>query len=394
MKVLNIIKRWLLGAARVAAREIKLITSDTGVMIFFLGLPLLYPLIYTLIYNPEVARDLPVVVVDECRTAQTRGITRMADATEAINIVGYASSMADARRLMASKECYGILQFPADFSRRIGRGQQGVAVFYSEMSLLLRYRAFAGALTSLQIECGATIRRETLDAAGAAMAPQGMMSTATVNNESYFIGDPTQGFASFVMPGILVLILQQSMVLGVAMLGGGRAERRRRGGGLDPMAVNAGPLATIIGRLTVYLLIYAPLTVYLLHYVPLMFSLPHYGSAVDYLLLALPLLTASALMGMAIEPLISERESSMLVIVVTSVIFLFLSGLTWPRYAMPAVWQALGNCVPATWGIQGFIAINSNGATLAQAGGPYRMLWLCTAVYLVAAWAVNARRRR
>jgi ABC-2 type transport system permease protein len=61
---------------------------------------------------------------------------------------------------------------------------------------------------------------------------------------------------------------------------------------------------------------------------------------------------------------------------------------------MPAVWQALGNCVPATWGIQGFIAINSNGATLAQAGGPYRMLWLCATVYLIAAWAVNARRRR
>ena len=59
---------------------------------------------------------------------------------------------------------------------------------------------------------------------------------AKINSDARMLGDPTQGFASFVIPGILVLILQQSMVLGVVMLGATSAERRRRNGGTRPAA--------------------------------------------------------------------------------------------------------------------------------------------------------------
>lgn len=387
----NGIKNWFSSLARVFFREFRLVFGDTGVIIFFIGLPLVYPLVYTLIYNPELARDIPVAVVDDCRTAQSRELVRMADATEAMSIVGYAASMDEAKRWMNQKDCYGILYIPDDYARRIGRGEQGVTAFYSEMSLLLRYRAFVSALTDLQIQTGAQIRQEVLSAAGATSSGGG---SSPVDNEAYFIGDPTQGIASFVIPGIVVLILQQSLILGVTMLAGGSAERRRRNGGIDPLAVKAPLTASMIGKTLCYLVIYLPMTIYILHFVPLMFSLPHIGAPADYLLFILPMLIASAFLGMVLQLFVTERESSMLVVVFTSIVFLFLSGLVWPRYAMSGLWTAVGNCIPSTWGIEGFIQINSNGGTLADASRPYMMLWLSAAAYFLAAYAVISYQRR
>ena len=83
--------------------------------------------------------------------------------------------------------------------------------------------------------------------------------------------------------------------------------------------------------------------------------------------------------------MLSERESAFIVVVFTSVAFLFLSGLTWPRYAMSEVFRWLGNLVPATWGMEGFIRMNSNGSPLYLQSTPYLWLWGLTVVYFITA---------
>lgn len=364
---------------RVWLREFRLVFSDVGVMIFFFMLPTLYPLVYTLIYNPEVVRDVPVVVVDDCRTSRSREFVRMADATEAIQIIGYAVSLDDARRCQNEKACYGILVIPEDYDYRIGRGEQATVVFYSEMSLLIRYRGFLSAMTDLAIATGAEIRRDVI----------GVQDVHAIESESFILGDTTQGFASFIIPGILIIILQQSLVLGIAMLGGGASERRKCNCGMDPLSVDAPVSAILLGKAMCYFMLYIPLTMYALYFVPLMFNLPHVGNPLDYFIFVVPMLLSSIFMGMVIQCFISERETSMLVVVVTSVIFLFLSGLTWPRYAMSDLWIWIGNCVPAVWGVEGFIRINSNGASLQQVMYQYIMLWVLTAVYFMVAYIIK-----
>ncbi|MDE5608722.1 MAG: ABC transporter permease, partial [Muribaculaceae bacterium] len=142
-----------------------------------------------------------------------------------------------------------------------------------------------------------------------------------------------------------------------------------------------------------FVLLYLPLTIYVLHFGPRFFSLPHIGSPLDYLPFIIPMLIASAFFGMTVQLLVKEREMSLMVIVFTSIVFLFLSGLTWPRYAMSPFWTAVGDLVPGVWGMEGFIRINSNGATLAQNAHCYHMMWLLAAVYFVTATWVTAYQR-
>lgn len=388
----NNTRQWFVELAHVTRREFSLSLTDAGILLFFIALPLFYPIVYTLIYNPEVARNIPVAVVDDCRSAQSRELVRMTGATDAIKIVGYASNMAEARRWKDRKDVYAIMHIPADFSEKVGRGEQANVSFYSDMALLLRYRSMLLNLTSVQLAAGANLRTETLSSLGAS----GMsMGNAPVNNVSFMLGDTEQGFASFIIPGIVILILQQSMLLGITMLGGTSFERARRNRGIDPLAIQAAPTSTVMGKMLCYVIIYLPLTLYVLHYIPTFFALPHLGSPLHYIPFVFPMLIASAFLGLTLQVLVKEREMSLMVVVFTSVILLFLSGLTWPRYAMGPLWTGIGDMIPAVWGMEGFIRINSNDATLADNSTAYTMLWVLAFFYfLTATWAVRHRRHQ
>lgn len=379
-------KRWFTDTARVYGREFRMVFRDPGVMLFFFFLPLVYPLIYTLIYNPEVTRDMPVAVVDNCRSASSREFIRHADATEAMKICGYAANLDEAKRWWQEKKCIGIFYIPSDYSQKVGSGEGGLIHFYSDVSLLLRYRTFLSSLTELQIATDAELRQEFVDALGLPIS-----NDSSIQMESYFLGDTQQGFASFIIPGIVVLILQQSLLLGITMLTGTSKDRRRRNGGVDPLLVDASASSTVVGRALCYTTLYLPLALYALHYVPLMFSLPHIGNLADYMLFILPMILATAFLGQSLQFLVSERESSFVVVVFTSVVFLFLSGLTWPRYAMNDLWRWVGNLIPATWGVEGFININNNASALALQSTPYIALWILTALFFVTA-VISTRR--
>ncbi|MDE7396925.1 MAG: ABC transporter permease, partial [Muribaculum sp.] len=57
--------------------EMRLVVRDQGVLVFLVLLPLFYPLVYSIIYNPELVRDVTVVVVAHARTARSRPLARM-----------------------------------------------------------------------------------------------------------------------------------------------------------------------------------------------------------------------------------------------------------------------------------------------------------------------------
>jgi ABC-2 type transport system permease protein len=390
-KIINAIFNWISDTLSVFKRELYIVSHDAGVLIFFFFLPLVYPIVYTLIYNPEVVTDIPVAVVDHSRTSESRELTRMASAAPAIQIYSYCSNISEAKAQMASGDVFGILEIPDDYATSLGNGKQAVVQFYVESSLLIRNRAFVSALSDLQLALAQKITIERVSALGVTTSG----SALPVNSKSNFLGDTEQGFASFVIPGIIILILQQSMLLGICMLGGTERERRLRNGGKDSLSLdNVGTLATVLGRSLCYVFLYIPATIYILNIIPMIFDLPHIGDPLQAMLFIFPLLVASSFLGQALNLFMRERESAFILIVFLSVLFLFLSGLTWPRYAVNELWTAIGNCIPSTWGVEGFIRINSNGGTIGENATQFTMLWILAGVYFIAAYLVVRHLRK
>lgn len=377
-------------------REFRLVKNDMGLILFFLFLPLAYPIIYSLIYNPEVVRDVPLVIVDHDRTPSSREIVRMMDATQEAEVIGYAADLPEARRAMAQQDAFAILEIPEGFERSIGRTEQAQAVMYCDMTLLLRYRGFLVAATNVMQTMGNEITIERIDE----IAP--MATTISTGDlmpiDNISLGNIENGFDSFIMPGVLMLILQQAIVLAIGMAGGAKRERPDLIG-YNPVNTAKSVWLTMFGQMACYLTILAVPILFLVHYVPLIFSFPMAGNNLEILAFIVPLTLASCGLGFIFQGIVRERESVFVLWVATSVIFLFLSGLTWPRYAMSPVWKLVGDLVPATWGVEGFIRMNSNGASIAQVSTEYIALWIMAFAYLligaaVQRWIVRPAERR
>ena len=380
------IKNGVMSLFRVYCHEFHLVLKDQGIIIFFLFLPLAYPLIYSLIYNPELVKDVDMVVVDHDRSSLSRRVVRMMDACDEARVIGYAADLSEARRAMNEHKVYAILEIPEDFGKKVGRNETANAVLYCDMSLLLRYRGFLVASTNVMQEIGSELLSEDINR----IAP---MADTVVDGDllpvnDISLGNIRNGFDSFIMPCVLILILQQCLMLAIGMAGGARMENRKIVG-YNPVNMTRSTLLTMIGQSLCYITIIAVPTVFLIHYVPLMFRFPMAGSLLDEVMLLTPMVIATCGMGYVYQACVREREEVFISWVFTSLVFLLLSGLIWPRYAMPEVWRALSAICPATWGVEGFVKINSNGAALWQVRTEFINLWILAAAWWTAGWAVR-----
>lgn len=371
---------------KVYCHEFRIVIHDPGIIIFFLFLPLAYPVIYSLIYNPELVRDVAVVVVDNDRSDISRELVRNFDATQEAWVKGYAANLPEARRAMDNQDCFAILEIPEGFGKKIKTNQQGEAVLYCEMSLLLRYRSLLVASTNVAQAMGAQILSEKIDLV--APLAETVIDGDLMPVKNIIMGNIEGGFDSFIMPGIIILILHQCIILASGMAGGAKRERPELIG-YNSFNEQPSVLMTMFGQMLCYITILLVPIIYLVHYVPLMFSFPIAGNLLEMLAFLLPMVLACIGLGWCVQGIVWERESIFVLWVVTSVVFLFLSGLTWPRYAMPGFWKAISDCIPATWGMEGFIKMNTNGSSLAQVSKSYINLWILAGAYMVGAYCVQ-----
>ena len=369
--------------------ELKNVFRDAGVLIFFFLVPLAYPLLYSFIYNNEVVRDAKLVVVDQSDSFLSREFTRRVNATADVEVVSTCTDMAEAKRYLDEKKAYGILYFPESFSKEVYRGEQATVSLYCDMSSLLFYKAFLLSATEVSLDLGREIQLSRLSSSS---EKQDEITVNPIPYESITLFNPQNGFASFLVPAILILVIQQTLVLGIGMLGGTVREENR----LEtlPQSVGRhfhGTLRIVFGKSLTYLMIYILVCIWALAVVPKLFALPQIGDPLTLLLFVLPYLLACIFFAMTLAGFMTTRESPMLVFVFTSVLFLFISGISWPKEAIPPFWKAIGYLFPSTPGIQGFVRINTCGATLNEVAFEYRMLWVQAGIYFLSACLIQRR---
>lgn len=381
-RLLYIIKEGILDTFYIWKSEMKNVFKDSGVMIFFFLVPFVYPLLYAFIYNNEVVHEAKMVVVDQSDTYLSREFTRRVDATPDVRVVAVCADMEEARKLLDEKKAYGILHFPSEFSKDLHRGKQTTLPLYSDMSSLLFYKAFLLAATEVSLDMGKDLQKQNSPASSSEAEK---IKLEPIPYESVAIFNSQNGFASFLVPAILILVLQQTLILGIGMLGG-TAREKNRFHTLVPVSRHFnGTLRIVFGKSLTYLLLYVVVCLWVLAIVPRLFALPQIGEPLTVLLFLLPYLFACIFFAMTMSGFMTSRESPMLVFVFTSVILLFISGVSWPKEAIPPFWQVVGYAFPSTPGIQGFIRINTSGATLNEVSHEYRTLWIQAGVYFITA---------
>jgi len=372
----NFIKVWL--------KEYKKIFSDSGTIMLFMIAIVIYPILYSLAYNNELVKDVPIAIVDENHSDLSRKLIQMIDATDEICVEYQIGDFRTAEDLLNNHEIYGIIHINDDFNKNILRFETAHVSVYADASHMVIYKQILmGASFSIgTMSAGVEIQRRLAKGQGVEFA---FYERDPLPIQTFSLYNPSGGYATYVMPAVLLLILQQTLLLGIGLLGGTVKEFENSHYLMPIGEKHGGAISIVLGKSMAYFTIYIINTLLVLVIVPRIFSLPMRSSYFEMFIFLAPFLFSVIFLGLSLSLLFKHRESSMIILLFTSIPFIFLSGFSWPIESMPNWIVHFSQLIPSTPGIKGFLALTQKGAHFNDVLVHWKHLWLLSVVYFITA---------
>ena len=318
---------------------------------------------------------MPIAVVDGDSSELSRNIIQGLNASEALRVAARSSTLAEAQQALARREVFAILDIPAGTERDVLSGRQArLPAYVDSVYFLLYNRTLQGILEATGIVTAELLSRDARSDGSLYRAALAKSSPVEVLNQPLF--NPTGGYGSYVVPAAFVLILQQTLLLGTATMGGvaleqgGAAARRRR-----------GAATAIIGQGIAHLLLALPGAALFLVVLPRLYGFSataHFG---DLLAMVVPFILSVSFLGQFVGSWFQRRETAILLFIALSLPLFFLVGVAWPAEAIPPLVRAASFIFPSTSAIDGLVRINQMDATLGDVFRDWTVLWGLALLY-------------
>ncbi len=384
LKFINNIFDWFNDFVEVWFNEYKTVFRDPGVIMLFLIAILIYPLIYSIAYNTELSKEVPITIVDNDNSEYSRKLISMLDATDEIKVLNVTSNFELAKEEFKKQDINGIIKIPKDFDNKILGFQSANVIVYADASYMLIYKQIATAANMAigTYSAGIEITRRT---AQGETLEKSMIERDPLPLEVYSLYNPRGGYATYILPALFIMMLQQTLFLGIGLLGGTFKERSL-GEFLTRIGKKkSGPLSIVMGKSMAYYTIYLINSAFIFVIVSSIFKLPMRGSYFEVFLLLTPFIFASIFMGLTMSTFFKRREHALMILLFTSIPIIFLSGFSWPLDAMPQ-WQVwLAQILPSTPGINGYLTLTQKGGDFSYITGNLQHLGILIIIYLISA---------
>lgn len=379
-------------AWRVLRDEVRRVVCDPGVVLLMVVAVLVYALIYPTPYQAQVVRDVPIAVVDEDRSDLSRQLIRMVDTHPSTRVFAVVADAGEAERAIASGAVSGAMLVPRGLSGNVLRGQAAEVVAVSDATyFLLNKSVVTGIAQSVgTLSAGIEIRR--LEAHGVA-ASDARRLRAPIRADLRPLFNPVESYTSYVVPAVFVLILHQTLLMGIGLVQGTGRERAARAARRIRFGAWRG-FVSLGMRTLLYLALYAVHALVYFNVLLPRLGLPLRASLDTLAWFLLPFILAVTWLGMAVGALFRTRESAMAIVFGLSAPLLFSSGVAWPVEAMSASLREIVGLVPAIPGINGIVRLTQMGASRAEVFVEWQRLWILAFVYLPVAWLAEAVRPR
>jgi ABC-2 type transport system permease protein len=336
------------------------LVTDHGARLLLIVAPVLYSLFYPLPYLREIIRETPVAVVDLDDSSLSRQLTRYANAHEALQVAGRLDSIADAEAAVKAGRVRGYLVVPAGFRADVLRGRETAVAYGGDAAYFLQFKQVLAGFVEATGTLNASIKARKALGAGQTRE-QALAAVAPVALHLHPVGNTREGYGSYLIPGVFLLILQQTLLLGVGLL---RGSARERGAG----APEVSP-AGLVGVGAALVALYVGHAAFHVGLAAWTYDLPSHGQLGPLAVLLALYLPACVMFALALSGFCARRETSIHLFLITSIPFLFLAGASWPFEMMPLPLQWFARVIPSTAGIQGMLRLNALGANWSEVAG-------------------------
>lgn len=373
---------------RIAHYEYQSIIRSFSILLVMGGGVFVYGLLYNYMYSPNVLREVPIMVVDESHTPLSRHYIRLLDASPQVFVKEVVSNIPQALEQLKKGMTMGIIYLPKDFEAKLGRGEESVFVTYNTTLSFLIYKAMMEASSGAMLELDGSLRPDQVVFLNADVV-QPVTNTRSIQVQGFALYNESGGYATYLIPSVLMVIIFQTMLMVISMRCGKENELRMKPL-LDVTHHESSwgmSVSIIIGKSLVYVGFYALFSIFLVGFLPLLFNLPHLAKPLLLVQILVPYMFATAFFGLSCKYFFKDSDAPLLLIAFFSVGLLFLSGISWPLELMPLPWRLLHCLIPAPVGILAFVKANSMGADMSDISMEMMLLWgQCIVYFGVACW--------
>ena len=370
--------------------EAKGIFSDIAIVLTIIGGVLLYSFLYPQPYSSKSVSGLSVSVVDLDRSDLSRDIIFKLNATPQMDIVQVAMSEMDAKNTLIRGDINALIIIPKHFKRDLALNKNPTIAIGADSSYFLIYGAvLEGAMKSILTQSTtikiANLLKKELPLSGAKEA----YTPYSLNIINLF--NPQNSYTQYVVSAVFILILQQTLLIGLGILGGGINERLSLG---ERAYFKSAPIwMMLLSRFILFATIYFIHMLFYFGFSFELFEVSRLANIGDLLTFGVAFLAATISLGLFLGSLFSSREIATPVILFSSLPLIFSVGFIWPVEELPDFIVTLSQLFPSTPAINGFLKLNQMGASFDKIIDNYVLLWIEALLYLLFAYIIINKKR-
>ncbi|RAZ75352.1 ABC transporter permease [Mesorhizobium atlanticum] len=366
-----------LGALLV--KEFIQMRRDRITFAMMLGVPLMQLVLFGFAINND-PKSLPAALVATSSDPYTRAMVSALQTTGYYRFDHVAQSAAQAEFLMARGDVSFVVTIPADFARRVERGDNPQILIEADAT---DPSVASGAISTLSTVAGQALLRAQGTQDAAREAARGQLDVVVHRRYN------PEGVSQYnIVPGLLGVILQMTMVMMTAMA---LTRETERGTMENLLAMPSSPLEIMLGKVLPYLVVGAVQVVVVLVAAKLLFGIPFVGSLTLLLSSVLVFVLSLVLLGYTISTMARSQMQAMQLTFFFFLPSLLLSGFMFPYRGMPGWAQTFGEIFPLTHFLRITRAVMLKGAELPAVAT--EIGWLTVFVALFAGVALVRFRR-
>ena len=369
---------------QIISDEFKAIGTNIPILIVLILGNVGYGFLYNLLYNKNLYREAPIAVVDMSQSDLSRHFIDYIDATQEVKIIAKTQNFDEAKMMLIKRDIVGFLYIPQELKDEIMKGKQVQCVVYGSTLSFLNYLDIYEAVNFASLDINSKLLPEMIESLNM-IDVLFLANDKAVNIVNEPLYNTSEGYGTYLIPPVMVIIIFQTLMLTVAMRCGGEKTTRLQDYKTTSLG---GSIKTVLGKAFTNVMIYSVFAVFFLGLLPLVFHLPHLGDSLDIIIMMIPYLFASVFFCLSLSPFYTDGDMPLFIIVFMSVPLVFLSGISYPLELMPWHWKIFHYLIPVAPATLAFVKLDCMGGDLSNIRPELINLWLqCFAYFVIAVFA-------
>ena len=321
----------------IVAKEFLQLRHDRITFGMIVGIPIIQLVLFGYAINSD-PRHLPTAVIAADQSEFTRSYLAAMKNSGYFRFTDAQYDEDGARAALARGDVQFVVNIPADFTRKLLRGERPSILIEADATDPAAGSAAIASIRNLALTVARNDLRGPLATVGDTRPPFDVRVHSLYNPEGI-----TQ---HNIVPGLMGIILTMTMVM---MTGLAMTRERERGTMENLLAMPVLPIEVMSGKMVPYIFIGLIQATIILLAAIYFFGVPFFGSVVALYAVSLLFIAANLTVGITVSSLAKNQLQAMQLTFFYFLPSILLSGFMFPFRGMPEWAQALGSLLPATY---------------------------------------------